>query len=99
MHPPLANSTPSADPQLERLARRRATAKLAWYRHALVCAAVVLGLTALSLHQGRYWVVYPALGMGLGLALHGAAIWWHGSGRWYQRLLEQERRALRRQHD
>ena len=37
---------------LEALARKRAGAKLGWFLHALVYAAVITGLTLLSLHQG-----------------------------------------------
>ncbi|MNY71305.1 hypothetical protein D3C86_2096190 [compost metagenome] len=25
--------------------------------------------------QGRHWAIYPALGWGLGLLLHGAVVW------------------------
>lgn len=79
---------------LERLARRRAGAKLGWLMHAAVYVAVNLMLAALSVHQGRSWAVYPALGWGLGLLLHGAAVWLLPGSGWYARLLERERRAL-----
>ena len=80
---------------LERLARRRAGAKLGWMIHAAVYVTVNLLLAALSIHQGRHWAVYPALGWGLGLLLHGAAVWLAlPDGGWYARLLERERRAL-----
>jgi len=80
---------------LERLARRRAGAKLGWLLHACVYVAVNLLLAALSAHQGRHWAMYPALGWGLGLLLHGAAVWLAlPGGGWYDRLLQSERRAL-----
>lgn len=87
------------DDSLERLARRRAGAKLGWYLHAGAYLVVNLGLVALSLSQGRHWALFPALGWGLGLALHGAAVWLAlpGSG-WHARLVARERSALRSRH-
>lgn len=83
----------SHDP--ERLARRRAGAKMGWYVHAAVYLLVNLGLVALSMGQGRHWAAYPLLGWGLGLLVHGfvvfAAI---PGGAFYERLLARERRAL-----
>lgn len=80
---------------LERLARRRAGAKLGWYIHASAYLLVNLGLAALSLSQGRHWAVFPALGWGLGLAIHGAVVWLAlpGNG-WHARLVERERQTL-----
>lgn len=80
---------------LERLARRRAGAKLGWYIHAGAYLVVNLGLAALSLSQGRHWALFPALGWGLGLAIHGAVVWLAlpGDG-WHARLVERERAAL-----
>lgn len=60
---------------LERLARRRAGAKLGWLIHALVYVAVNLVLATISLASGKSWAIYPALGWGLGLAIHGAVVW------------------------
>ena len=92
-HPPL-------DPDRERLARQRANAKLGWYRHAAIYVVVNLGLFGLALYQGQGWAIYPALGWGLGLALHGVGVWLGGPGsRWRERLVERERQALRRQDD
>ena len=94
------SSTTPLDPERERLARRRAQAKLGWYWHAMVYVIVNLGLFALAWSQGRDWAIYPALGWGLGLALHGAAVWLGGPGStWCERLIERERQALRRQDD
>jgi hypothetical protein len=85
---------------LERLARRRAGAKLGWYIHASAYVLVNLGLAALSLSQGRHWALYPALGWGLGLAIHGAVVWLAlpGNG-WHARLVERERLALQSRQD
>lgn len=78
--------------QLERLARRRASAKLGWVIHAGVFVVVNLFLAALALATGRQWFVFPLLGWGLGLALHGAGVWLFGPG---ASLRERERIALR----
>ena len=77
----MTTSFPSAEstvPALQRLARRRAQAKLGWYGHALVYLLVNAGLMALAVHQGRDWFLGPLLGWGLGLALHGASVWLFG---------------------
>lgn len=84
------------DPQsLEAQARRRAGAKLGWLVHAAVYVCVNLLLAALSAHHGKGWAVYPALGWGLGLLLHGAAVWMRTPlNGVYAALLERERAAL-----
>ncbi|MEX1168288.1 MAG: 2TM domain-containing protein [Hydrogenophaga sp.] len=58
---------------IEGIAQRRVKAKLGWVRHAAVYAAVIVGLTLIGLWQGRAWPLAPALGWGLGLAIHGFA--------------------------
>ncbi|MFD1711075.1 2TM domain-containing protein [Ottowia sp. GY511] len=91
-------STRTTNPPLERLARRRAAAKLGWYTHALVYALVNVGLAAIALGNGQSWHAYPLLGWGLGLAIHGAAVWLLSPGaRWREQLVERERQALMRQ--
>jgi hypothetical protein len=55
--------TTSTDP-IERLARRRAGAKLGWYIHAGVYIAVNLLLALLSAMSDRHWAVFPALWLG-----------------------------------
>ena len=80
---------------IDRLARRRAKAKLGWYIHAAVYLAVNLVLVAISVATGRAWAIYPLLGWGLGLALHGLATWAFAPGnRMLERLIERERAAL-----
>ncbi len=92
---PLDPSARHDDDALERMARRRAGAKLGWMIHASVYVLVNLGLAALSLSQGRHWAIFPALGWGLGLAIHGAVVWLAlpGNG-WHGRMVERERQAL-----
>lgn len=83
---------------LDRLARRRTRRKLGWYIHALAYICVNLALVAVSLHNGRHWAVFPVLGWGLGLALHGIAVFAAAPGsRVYEHLLQRERAALSRE--
>lgn len=58
---------------IEGIAQRRVKAKLGWFRHAAVYAAVIGGLILVGLWQGSAWPLAPALGWGLGLAIHGFA--------------------------
>ncbi len=82
------------DPQLERTARRRAGMKMGWFIHAGVYVAVNLLLAAISAASGRHWAVYPALGWGLGLAIHGVVVFLVAGGGLYENLVERERRQL-----
>lgn len=92
------NTSPAKHDDLERLARRRAGARMGWYVHALVFLAVNAVLVTLSLSSGRHWAIYPALGWGLGLLIHGLVVWLVlGGGGLQQRLLAQERDRLLRE--
>ena len=94
------NTDSTPDARIERLARRRAAAKMGWYIHAAVYIAVNLLLAALSFSSGRYWAVYPALGWGLGLAIHGFVVFLTtGGGGLHERLVQQERDRLSLQRD
>ena len=63
-------STDSND--IESRARRRVGMKLGFYTHALVYVLVNVGLFAISSVSGRgNWHVWPLLGWGLGLTIHG----------------------------
>ena len=82
--------------RIEQQARRRAGMKMGWFIHAGVYLAVNLGLAALAALAGRNWAVYPALGWGLGLMIHGVVVFiGTGGGGLHARLLEGERRKLR----
>ena len=86
---------PSNDP-LERLARRRAGAKMGWYIHATVYVLVNLFLVILASSRGQDWAMYPLLGWGLGLLIHGAVVFFVApGGNVYDRLLDRERKSLR----
>lgn len=89
-----------SDEELERIARRRAGAKLGWYTHAAVYVAVNLVLFAMSEHAfgQRRWSVFPVLGWGLGLTLHGISVFVLGAGSSLrERLVQKERERLQRE--
>jgi uncharacterized integral membrane protein len=83
---------------IERLARRRAGAKLGWLIHATVFALVNTLLVSISLYTGKPWAVFPLMGWGLGLAIHGAVVWVAGTGL-HERLLQRERERLTSMRD
>lgn len=87
--------TSLADRDFERTARRRARMKLGWFIHATVYVAVMTLLGALSARHGHFWATFPGLGWGLGLAIHGLAVYLRTDGRLYEGLVERERRHLR----
>ena len=88
-------NAPQTSAALDRLARKRASAKLGWYIHALVYVCVNVMLALLSLAGGKHWAVFPALGWGLGLVIHGVVVFFvTGGAGLHQRLIEQERAAL-----
>jgi len=85
---------------IERLARKRAGAKLGWYIHATVFIAVNLMLFMLSAMSGRNWAIFPAFGWGLGLAIHGLVVFFAtGGAGLHERLVQQERNRLQLQRD
>jgi hypothetical protein len=87
---------------IDRLARKRAGAKIGWYIHAAVFVLVNLGIFAVSEYAlgHRPWSIKPFLGWGLGLALHGISVFWLGKGSDFrERLVQKERERLQRQQD
>ena len=89
--------TPEA---LEQLARKRAGAKMGWYAHATVYVCVNAVLLATAVMRDRHWAIFPLLGWGLGLVLHGIAVWGMGAGsRMRERLVQQEREKLQRRNE
>ena len=92
--------TPQTNAALDRLARKRAGAKLGWYIHALVYVCVNVMLALLSLASGKHWALFPALGWGLGLAIHGVVVFFVTCGAGlHERLIERERQRLTTQQD
>lgn len=88
--------------EIDRIARRRAGAKLGWYLHAAAYVGVNMFLLAVS-EAGfgdRRWSLFPVLGWGVGLALHGISVFVLGAGGPVRARLEQrERERLQRQQD
>jgi hypothetical protein len=77
-----AMPTPLSPEEIDRLARKRASAKMGWYTHACVYVIVNAFLFASSYlgYRNREWNLYPALGWGLGLALHFVSVFVMGKG-------------------
>lgn len=91
------NTLPHTAADIDRLARRRAKAKMGFFTHAIVYAAVITGLTVLSFGGGQTWSLWPAAGWGLGLLMHGLGVFGFGPGSsWEARLVERERERLMR---
>ena len=89
-------TTDLLEPALERQARRQAGAKLGWYIHAFVYVAVNLLLVLLSTVSGKHWAIFPALGWGLGLAIHGMVVFLvTGGAGLHARLVQRERDHLK----
>lgn len=95
-----AMPTPMTPDEIDRLARKRAAAKLGWYVHATVYV-LVNGFLLLSSYFGfrsRAWNIYPALGWGLGLALHFVSVFLLGKGSGFrEQLVRRERERIERE--
>lgn len=89
--------------EIDRMARKRAGSKLGWYVHALVYLVVNVAMFTASVYGllHRPWSIFPAMGWGLGLALHGIAVFVLGAGSSLREgLVQKERERLeRQQHD
>ena len=93
-------TSPLSPEEIETLARRRASAKLGWYVHAAAFVLVNALLFAMSRYAfgTRPWSIYPLLGWGLGLVLHGVSVFLLGSGDGLrERIVQREREALQRE--
>ncbi len=94
------NLTPPLTPAMEKVAHKRAAAKMGWYTHATVFVLVNLLLLAQSATSGRHWAIFPAFGWGLGLLIHGFVVFFGSAGDGLrQSLLERERERLYGKHD
>jgi len=88
--------------EIEVLARKRAGAKMGWYIHATLYVLVNALMFALSYFgmRGRPWSIYPVLGWGFGLAMHGIAVFLLGGGSGFrERLVDRERERLQREQE
>ena len=93
-------NTPLTPEQIDRLARKRAGAKLGWYIHATVYVLVNLVVFGMSRYGfgDRPWSVFPLLGWGLGLTMHGVAVFVLGTGGGLrERMVQKERERLQRE--
>jgi len=93
---------PMTPEDIDQLARKRAGAKLGWYTHAAAFTVVNLVLFGMSRYGfgNRPWSVFPLLGWGLGLALHGISVFVLGTGSGLrERMVQKERERLQRQRD
>jgi hypothetical protein len=93
-------TAPLSPDEIDKMARKRAGAKLGFYAHAALYVLVNLFLFLVSERAfgGRHWSPFPLLGWGLGLALHAVSVFVLGSGsNLRERLVEKERERLRRQ--
>lgn len=87
---------------IDRLARKRAGAKLGWYFHATVFIVVNIFVFSMSKYGfgERSWSPIPFLGWGLGLALHGVSVWLLGAGGGLrERMVQKERERLLSEQD
>ena len=85
-------------PTLEARARRRVARKMGFYTHLLVYACVNAGLWLVNAATGSpRWAMWPLLGWGIGLAVHGIVTFasLQGEGL-HERLLAREMEHLRR---
>ena len=93
-------ATPMSAEEIERVARKRAGAKLGWYAHAAVYLLVNGAMFLASMYglRQRPWTIFPAMGWGLGVLLHGIAVFLLGSGsNLRESLVQKERERLQNQ--
>lgn len=86
--------------QIDQIARRRVGAKLGWYVHATLYVLVNLMVFAMSRYGfgNRPWSIFPLLGWGIGVVLHGISVFVLGSGAGLrERMVQKERERLQRE--
>jgi hypothetical protein len=84
-------------PDLDRIARKRAGAKLGFYLHAAIFTFINGILFFINKETSAYaWHLWPLMGWGIGLSFHALAVFFLGSGSpLRQRMIEKERQLLR----
>jgi hypothetical protein len=88
--------------EVDRLARKRASAKMGWYLHACVYVLVngFLILSSTLGYRERPWNIYPAMGWGLGLALHFVSVFVMGKGSGLREgMVRRERERIEREQN
>ena len=70
---------------------RRVRAMKGFYRHLALYLLIISGLCAINLlgPSRKLWFIYPALGWGVGLLIHGASVW--GGEFWLGREWEEKK--------
>ncbi len=93
--PPAAAPDPATDPQLRAMARKRLEHQKGFRIHLTVYLAVIGFLVAiwLTTGMGYFWPIWPAMGWGLALGLHRAALSWDKEPT-EEEIAEQARRIL-----
>ncbi len=90
----------TAAPDIERIARKRANAKIGWFIHAVIFVAVNLMGMLVAASSGRAWALMPTAGWAFGLALHGIAVFFlTGGAGLHDKLVQRERERLQLQRD
>lgn len=91
---------PLTPDEIDKLARRRAGAKLGWYIHLAVYLVVNTGLflgSNLMFGHGRY-SLGPLLGWGIGVVFHGISVLLLGRGSSFrENMVARERERIERQ--
>jgi hypothetical protein len=85
--------------EIDRLARKRAGAKMGWYIHATVFVVVNVALYLMVANgwRERAWNPRPALFWGIGLALHWVSVFVLGKGSSLrEHLVRRERERIER---
>jgi hypothetical protein len=69
---PAASIDPNAAASAEQRARRRLVAEKGFYVHLLTYVVVISGLFVINVltGAGRWWLVWPAIGWGIGITFH-----------------------------
>jgi len=90
-------NTPMTEDEVLRRAKRRVGLKTGFMIHALVYVLVNLGLAGINLFSGgQRWHLFPLLGWGLGLAIHGIVTFIALRGEGYrERMLASEAERIR----
>ena len=90
-------NTPMTEDEVLRRAKRRVGLKTGFMIHALVYVLVNLGLFGVNLFSGgQRWHLFPLLGWGLGLAIHGIVTFIALRGEGYrERMLASEAERIR----
>jgi hypothetical protein len=95
-------AAPLSPEEIERLAHRRAARKMGWYFHACVYVVVNAYLYFSSQYglRARPFNVEPALGWGLGLALHFVSVFVLGKGSGVREgMVQRERERIQREQN